>query len=73
MKRLLRNITASNEIPSNSNILFTPDDVRQLLLQIDELKNCNITLTQSEDGSVEFIIGNSAYYVFQGNEGGTVM
>ena len=69
MKKLLKNVTASSEIIYNTDILFTPDEVKQLLLQIDELKNYNISLNQLVDGSVELIIGNSVYYISDRNEG----
>ena len=69
MKKLLKNVTASSEIIYNTDILFTPDEVKQLLLQIDELKNYNISLNQLDDGSVELIIGNSVYYISDRNEG----
>lgn len=68
MKRVVRNITVSNEFPFNTDIYFTPDEVRQLLLQIDEMKNCNIALKHSVDGTVEFIIGNSVYCISNRNE-----
>lgn len=60
MKRLKRNVSASSDIVNNE-VMFTPDDIIELLSHIDELKNTNISLTETPDGILEFTIGNSAY------------
>lgn len=68
MKRL-RKIIASKE-GFNTNIQYTPDDICELLMQIDELKNCNIEVIPFSDGSVEFIVGETTYLMK--NENGEV-
>lgn len=67
MKRVIKSITASHEMPVHKNMYFTPEDVVQLLLQIEELQSCDVVLTQSADGSAAFMIGNSVYYLSDEN------
>ena len=59
MKRL-RRIVATDE-NYNTDIRFTPDGICELLSGIEELKNCEIDTMSYSDGSVEFIIGDTAY------------
>lgn len=59
MKRL-RRIVATDE-NYNTDIQFTPEEVCELLSQIEELRNCEIDTMSYSDGSVEFIIGETAY------------
>lgn len=59
MKRL-RRIVATDE-NYNTDIQFTPDEICELLSQIEELRNCEVDTMSYSDGSVEFIIGETAY------------
>ena len=61
MKRLIR-ATATEE-NSNSEILFTPEGVCELLSQIEELKNYDIQFATISNDVVEFIIGPIGYRV----------
>lgn len=62
MKRLIRNnIKASSNITS-SNYVFTPTEVVDLLSQIEELKDCLVTVNEIANGLV-FTIGNVTYDV----------
>lgn len=56
MKRL-RRVTASNEI----NNVFTPSEVVDLLMAIDELSALKISCEEFKDGKVTFTIGDSIY------------
>lgn len=71
MKKLKR-IVASEE-KFNTNIQFKPQDVFDFLLQIEELKNCKIELSQTTNGAVEFLIGSSVYHITDNNKGETGM
>jgi hypothetical protein len=44
-------------------ILFTPAALLDLLTQIDELQDYNITVTESIDGDVQLHIGESVYSI----------
>ena len=56
MKRL-RRVTASNEIKN----VFTPSEVVDLLMAIDELNALKISYDEFEDGRVAFNIGDNIY------------
>lgn len=62
MKKLIRKVTASNNVPADQ-CMFTPADVIALLLQIKELSGGNISLEEAPNGIPEFVIGNSAYMI----------
>ena len=48
----------------DSELLFTPASVLDFLLQIDELQDVNISMTEDEvTGQISFAIGNSVYDV----------
>lgn len=70
MKRVIRRVSASSDARFTRSLYFTPNEVVELLTQIKELKDCRIAHTESRDGSVEFIIGNSAYYITKSDEEG---
>lgn len=63
MKRLIRPVKASTELPS-MDIVFNPKEVVALLKEINELKDKDIKLGASPDGYVEFIIGDVVYTAF---------
>lgn len=44
MKRVIKSITAAHEIPVRTNMCFTPENVVQLLLQIEELQSVTLPL-----------------------------
>ena len=56
MKKLIRSVKASEELPVYSD-LYTPEDLLELLSQITELGE------SPEDGSVLFTIGDSDYQI----------
>ena len=60
MKRLIRQITASNEVQSIKHS-FTPSDIVELLQNIEELNGLEIFCEENSDGSVEFTVGNNVY------------
>lgn len=46
-----------------SELIFTPASVLDLLLQIDELSEYDIGLSETMDGNVQLQIGNSIYEI----------
>lgn len=50
-----------------SELVFTPAAILDLLVQIDELKDYNISLSQSGDDSVYLSIGGSNYSIQSDN------
>ncbi len=56
MKRL-RRVTASNEIKN----VFTPSEVVDLLMAIDELSTLKVSYKEFADGRVAFTIGDNVY------------
>lgn len=59
----LKRISASQELGISKETKFSADDVLQLLLSIEELKRCSISLGLSEDKNVEFVVGEYAYSI----------
>ncbi len=60
MKRLIRNnIYAANTL-CNNKIMFTPDDIVSLLSEIEQLKDCKITVTENTDG-LKLTVGDYVY------------
>ncbi len=62
MKKLRRTVASNHAAPS-TNIYFTLESFRKLLLQIDELKNSDITVEATPDGYLEITIGNTQYRI----------
>lgn len=60
MKRLIRNDIKASYKFDNAEAMFTAEDVVELLLKIDELKNCKISLIKNFDGS-KFTVGDCTY------------
>lgn len=60
MKRVRTGITASSNFGRNTSII-TPTDVVNLLSQIEELKNYNITVAEKSDGTLDFTVGDYVY------------
>ena len=60
MKKYRRRITANTNI-NNNRPMFTPSDVALLLSCIQELNGYPISLNESPEGVLEFIIGDSIY------------
>lgn len=73
MKRVIRRVSASDDARFAKSINFTPNEVVELLTQIQELKDCKIAHTEGRDGSVEFMIGNSVYHITKSDEEGFSM
>ena len=47
----------------NSTLLFTPAAIMDLLTQIEELKDKEIEINESSDGSISLQIGDSTYKI----------
>ena len=62
MKKLIRSVKASEELPVYSD-LYTPEDLLELLSQITELGESPVGMLPAEDGSVLFTIGDSDYQI----------
>lgn len=45
------------------NIIFTPASLLEILNQIDELKDYNISVTETLDGNIQIEIGDSIYQI----------
>lgn len=56
MKRL-RRVTASNETKN----VFTPSEVVDLLMAIDELSALKVSYEEFEDGRISFTVGDNVY------------
>jgi len=67
MKTLSKSITTANRIYSNheDKYIFNASEILGLLLQIRELREYAISLTEIFDGGVQLIIGDSVYQIFQ--------
>lgn len=48
---------------SDSQLMFTPASVVDLLLQIDELKDKTIIIAETPDGKLQLTIGDSIYMI----------
>lgn len=62
MKRFKNSIKAARNISTNGCI-FTPNEVAQLLMQINELRGYDISFKETADGVAHFTIGDSVYSV----------
>lgn len=62
MKRYRKPVNAASSVRSNRRI-FTPEEVAQFLSQIKELQGYDILLNETEDGSIQFTIGDSVYSI----------
>lgn len=62
MKKLRRTITSNYAAPA-TNLHFTLESFRKLLLQIDELKHSDISVVATPDGYLEITIGNTQYRI----------
>lgn len=62
MKRFKNSIKAAGSIRP-SRCVFKPDEVAQLLMQINELQGYDISFKETEDGTAHFTIGDSIYSV----------
>ena len=60
MKRLIKQNIKSSSNLTNSQVVFTPEDLVSLLSQIEELKKLKVSVLNDYDG-LKFAIGN---YVF---------
>ena len=62
MKKFIRSVKASEELPVYSD-LYTLEDLLELLSQIPELGGSPVGMLPEEDGSVLFTIGDSDYQI----------
>lgn len=65
MKKLRRTIIADTAIPKptalSKQAKYSPQDIHDFLLSVEELRGHKITAVENKDGSCEFTIGNTAY------------
>lgn len=47
----------------NNQLLFTPSAVLDMLIQIDELKNVDIGISETLDGKLQLTVGESEYII----------
>ena len=66
MKTLSKSITTANKIYSDyeEKYLFNASEVLGLFLQIKELREYQISLTEIFDGAIQLTIGNSVYQIY---------
>lgn len=50
------------------DLLFTPAALLSVLIQIDELKDCNVGITQTVDGKLQLQVDDSFYELQPENE-----
>lgn len=50
MKRLIRNNIYATSTLGNNKIMFTPKDIVALLSEIEQLKECKISYTETKNG-----------------------
>lgn|GEM_PF-5298371 len=67
----MKAITTATKIPTDyeNKYLFNVSEVLGLLLQIRELRDYAISLTEIFDGGVQLSIGSSIYQIFELSEG----
>ena len=67
MKALSKSITTANRIPTDyeDKYLFNASELLGLLLQIKELREYPISLTEIYDGAIQLTIDGSIYQIFQ--------
>lgn len=62
MKRLIKQNIKSSSNLTNSQVVFTPEDLVSLLSQIEELKNHRIKVITDSEG-LKFAIGDYEYQI----------
>lgn len=60
MKRLIRNNIYAASTLCDNRIMFNPDDIVNLLSDIEQLKDCKITVTENTDG-LKLTVGDYVY------------
>ena len=61
MKRVIKPVTAGTGLTFENKAIFTPTDVVDILVKIEELQKCSIGLKPGEDGILILIVGNNEY------------
>lgn len=66
MKSLSKAITTSNRIRTNyeDKYKFNASELLGLLLQLSELRDYKITISEIYDGAIQIVIGESIYQIF---------
>ena len=66
MKTLSKSITTANRIVSDysDKYLFNLSEVLGLLLQLKELRDYQISMTEIYDGAIQLVIADSLYQIF---------
>jgi len=67
MKALSKSITTANRIPTDydDKYLFNASELLGLFLQVKELREFPINLTEIFDGAIQLSIGDSIYQIYQ--------
>jgi len=67
MKLLSKSITTANRIPTDyeDKYIFNASELLGLLLQVKELRQYSISLSEVFDGAIQLVIGDSFYQIFQ--------
>lgn len=60
MKRLIRNNIYATSTLGNNKIMFTPEDIIALLSEIEQLKDCKISYTETNNG-IELTINDCVH------------
>lgn len=60
-----------NEANGLNEVMFTSAAVLDLLLQIEELQDYTLGISETPDGNLQLVIGNSVYLI-NGNESKTI-
>lgn len=62
MKRVKRRVYSATS-PFDDKISFKPTEVLQLLSQIEELKNKDMSIEEAPSGNMQFVIDNAIYEI----------
>lgn len=55
--------SVKEDVNMNSPILFTPSALLDLLSQVDELKDCKLSVTETADNNLQLQINDSVYCI----------
>ena len=70
MKSLSKSITIANRIVSdyNDKFLFNSSELLNILLQLRELRQYKISVTEIFEGGLQLVIADSVYQIFQSDD-----
>ena len=65
MKKIIRSVNASSQVTSSQNskgvLIFTPEDIIELLSQIPELQDLKMGFRESPDGNLQLAVGDTEF------------